>query len=140
MALATLGNLARIGALPVDYRLTELDTQKAQELLEDASAIVCAYFGVDEEDVAEWSTVERSVVATVTAQCAALGLSFPAAATAQQVLDSGIGVMRMRLTDSMKTDLAMIKRGRQRGTRSLPVTLGDDSTMSWERNVYDGTW
>lgn len=129
MALATMDDLVHIGAVPVDWAATEARYERAVGLLDKASAIVSVYLDATEAEIALWTDAQQSIVATVTAQCAALGLSFPANETAQQVIESGTGPMRLRLTPSMKADLDMIPRA-GRGTGSITVEPPSYSAVS----------
>lgn len=135
MALATLETLKAIRAIRADYIPSSDEAVVAQGLLDLASSLVCVYFGVTEADVLEWTTEEQDAVAVTVAECAAQRIIYPASPTgAQASAEMGYPV-RLRLTKAMKDDLRAIKRGNKRGTRSMPVTLGDDSTMSWERTL-----
>lgn len=125
MALASRTDLEAIGALRVGQVLSEDDSRKADALLEMASAQVCVYLDTTEAVIGAWTATWQTVVRQVTAQLAGLGLSFPAHATAQQVIDSGGAPMRMRLTKSMKEDLDMI-----------PRTTGGSGTLTLETADY----
>lgn len=131
MALATLDDLAAIGAVRVDQQLTDADAQRANRLLEFASAEVCIHFGTTEAVIQAWTATEVTLIAAVVAECAAQRMTSPAAATAQQ-LGEGVGNWtKTFLTPAMKRRLNSIRRG-NRGTGSVEVSFASSNPVEWE--------
>lgn len=142
MALATIDHLVDIGAVKADRPLGDSEGDRALRLLEHASALVCVELGVTEADIAEWTAAEQTLVAVVTAECAAQRITYPASPTATQgMVEIGYPV-RLRLTPAMRQDLARIPRG-TRGSGSITLERGDQSSVStwgnWGNDVVTST-
>ena len=137
MALATLGDLAAIGALPASPE-NHPDASRAMRLIEMASAQVATYLATTEATIATWAEEHQTVVATVVAEAAGRRLTSPAAFTADQLQD-GTGLYSSALlSSSHRRTLDELPKPSSRGTGSLTLTTADyTSVVSWAQPSED---
>lgn len=129
MALATIEDLAALGALPLNAKSSTPEYKRAVRLLEMASAQVVTYMSFDDEAAATEALTEAklTVVATVVAEVAASRLNVNAAASTDPYPDQMGGVVSSMLNRRhMRTIDKLLGRG-GRGSKSID-TSRDDAT------------
>lgn len=107
-SLATLDDLAAIGAVAVDIEPTDDLAVRAQRLIELASASVLGYIGTDEATVDGWADVSKDSLSTIVAEIAARRIYSPAAPSSNQLDGGAPGFLTSRLTAGDKAALDAI--------------------------------
>lgn len=129
MALATLDDLAAIGALPVDYDFTDEETARVERLIEMASAQVAAYLRTDEATIATWSATRRTVVATVVAEAAASRVNVAASRDTDPYTAAGEGMITALLNRRHYRTLDKLLGRAGRGSRSVETVRADETSF-----------
>lgn len=129
MALATIEDLAALGAVPLNAKNSTNEYKRAARLLEMASAQVVTYLGFEDEAAVLEALTEAklTVLATVVAEVAASRLNVNAAASTDPYPEPMGGVVSSMLNRRhMRTLDKLLGRG-GRGSKSID-TSRDDAT------------
>lgn len=127
MALATLEDLAAIGALPWDYDFTAEETARVERLIEMASAQVTEYLRTTEATIGTWTQSKRTVVATVVAEAAASRMNVAASRDTDPYTASTEGMITALLARRHYRTLDRLLGRSGRGSRTIE-TDRDEAT------------
>lgn len=120
--LATIDDLAALGAVPTDWFPTEPESMRATRLLEMAQALALDYLNLEESDVTGWPQARQTRLVTWIAEKASTRLNVSAAPSVDPY-GQVQGPMSMKLNTWEKEDLREI--GRKFGLAVIDTTRGD---------------
>lgn len=129
MALATIEDLAALGAVPLNEKNSTNKYKRAVRLLELASGQVVTYLRYDDEDAlsAAFTEAQLTVVAAVVAEVAAARLNVSAAESSEPWPDQSGGMVSSLLNRRHYRTLDKLLGRAGRGSRSID-TDRDEST------------
>lgn len=123
--LATLDDIAALGAVESDLSEDSDDGERATRLIQLASAEALAYldgFDVDEEAIEGWPEFRRDALSAVVAEIAAKRLNVAAAPSVDPyTYGSPAGPQTIRLNKAEKRALAEL----------VPIDMDDDESGGW---------
>lgn len=136
--LATLDDLAAIGAVKVGTVETNDLGARATRLLELASASVASYARTTEAAITHattgWSDESQTTLAAIVAEIAARRLTSPAAPTSDQLMETP-SFMSMRLTRADKAALDEIPELVASRRAAKPSSVGATRSNSWAETI-----
>jgi len=131
MALATLEDLAALGAVPLNLNPADEESKRAERLLELASGQALAYLRVDDEAtfVASLTAAETTSLAAIVAEAAAARLNVSAAPSTDPYAEPMGGLVSALLNRRhyRAIDRALGRAGR--GSRSVETERDEGSSF-----------
>lgn len=129
--LATIEDLAALGALPLNAKNSTPEYKRAVRLLEMATGQVVAYLRYDDEDalVDALSAPQLTVIATVVAEAAGARMNVSAASSTDPYADQAGGLVSALLNRRHYRTLDKLIGRVGRGSRSIDMARDESSSF-----------